>query len=83
MKKENITITCRDCGNDFEFTGGEQSFYEERGFALPIRCKECRAKKKAKLACDKGTAMHAHIEEKKKDDFEAMFDKFKKNTVKF
>ena len=71
MKKESVTITCRDCGNDFEFTGGEQSFYEERGFALPIRCKECRAKKKAKM------------EEKKKDDFEVMFDKFKKNTVKF
>ena len=26
------TLTCRDCGNEFVFTEGEQEFYKEKGF---------------------------------------------------
>src|ERR687893_75906 len=27
------TITCRDCGEAFTFTAGEQAFYQERGYS--------------------------------------------------
>ena len=41
------TLTCRDCGQPFTFTAGEQAFYQERGFSEPQRCPACRAKRKA------------------------------------
>ena len=45
---EDKTLTCKDCGNEFVFTAGEQEFYAEKGFVNePQRCKECRDKRKA------------------------------------
>lgn len=41
------TVTCRDCGNAFVFTAGEQAFYTERGFSEPQRCPTCRAARKS------------------------------------
>ncbi len=43
----NIELTCRDCRAPFEFTEGEQEFFNAKGFTPPVRCGECRAKKKA------------------------------------
>lgn len=40
------TLTCRDCGQAFTFTAGEQAFYQERGFSEPQRCPTCRAARK-------------------------------------
>ncbi len=51
MEKEDIKIICKDCGEEFLFTVGEQNFYEEKGFQnKPVRCKACRDKKKAEKA---------------------------------
>jgi len=36
-----------DCNKDFIFTEGEQQFFEEKGYSEPIRCKDCRNKRKA------------------------------------
>ena len=44
------TITCRDCGETFTFTAGEQAFYAERGYSEPQRCANCRAERKAQRA---------------------------------
>lgn len=45
---QDITLKCKDCGNDFVFTAGEQEFYAEKGFQnQPQRCKECRDKRKS------------------------------------
>lgn len=41
------TLTCRDCGQAFTFTAGEQAFYQERGFSDPQRCPACRQARKA------------------------------------
>jgi CxxC-x17-CxxC domain-containing protein len=41
------TLTCRDCGQEFVFTAGEQAFYQERGFSEPQRCPSCRQARKA------------------------------------
>jgi CxxC-x17-CxxC domain-containing protein len=41
------TLTCRDCGEVFTFTAGEQAFYQERGYTQPQRCPSCRSARKA------------------------------------
>ena len=41
------TLVCRDCGQSFTFTAGEQDFYSSRGYTEPQRCPDCRAAKKA------------------------------------
>jgi CxxC-x17-CxxC domain-containing protein len=48
------TITCRDCGQGFTFTAGEQAFYQERGFSEPQRCASCRATRKAQRSDSAG-----------------------------
>src|SRR5437762_11008830 len=37
-------LTCRDCGQSFVFTVGEQEFFASRGFTNdPSRCRDCRS----------------------------------------
>ena len=43
----DTTLTCRDCGQAFTFTSGEQDFYAARGYSEPSRCPDCRAARKA------------------------------------
>jgi CxxC-x17-CxxC domain-containing protein len=43
----DTSLTCRDCGQEFTFTAGEQAFYQERGYTQPQRCPSCRAARKA------------------------------------
>jgi hypothetical protein len=43
----DTTLTCRDCGQAFTFTSGEQDFYAARGYSEPGRCPDCRAARKA------------------------------------
>lgn len=48
---EDKTLVCKECGNEFVFTAGEQEFYAERGFQNePQRCKACRDARKAAAA---------------------------------
>ncbi len=41
-------ITCITCGEEFEFTAGEQTFYNEKGFNEPKKCKTCRDASKSR-----------------------------------
>ncbi len=44
----DITLNCRDCGQAFTFTQGEQEFFASRGFSnSPSRCPDCRAQRKS------------------------------------
>ena len=46
-KIEDKKIICKDCGNEFVFTVGEQEFYKEKGFDNdPVRCADCRRARK-------------------------------------
>ena len=48
MSYADKTLTCRDCGQSFSFTVGEQEFFASRGFTNePSRCAECRGERKA------------------------------------
>ena len=42
------TLVCRDCGNNFTFTAGEQEFYAAKGLQNePVRCPSCRSARKS------------------------------------
>ncbi len=44
MALTDKTLTCRECGQEFTFTVGEQEFYLSHGLLNePRRCPECRA----------------------------------------
>ncbi|MTI94369.1 MAG: zinc-binding protein [Firmicutes bacterium] len=50
MSFTDKTLQCRDCGNDFVFTVGEQEFYAEKGFTNePGRCQDCRGKRRTQM----------------------------------
>ena len=42
------TLTCKDCGQEFIWTSGEQEFYQSRGLVNePGRCPSCRAARRS------------------------------------
>ena len=44
MSYTDKTLSCRDCGQSFVFTAGEQEFHVQKGFNnSPSRCPDCRA----------------------------------------
>jgi CxxC-x17-CxxC domain-containing protein len=42
----DMQITCSDCGQEFTFSAADQTFFQERGYSTPKRCKPCRMAKK-------------------------------------
>lgn len=47
MTYQDRTLSCKDCGADFDFTAAEQTFYAEKGFQNdPSRCPSCRSARK-------------------------------------
>ena len=47
MSYTDKTLTCRDCGQSFTFTSGEQEFHASKGFTnQPGRCADCRSARK-------------------------------------
>lgn len=58
---EDRTLSCRDCGNDFLFTQGEQEFYRQKGFTNePTRCRDCRESRKKRMGGGDVLAPRAH-----------------------
>jgi CxxC-x17-CxxC domain-containing protein len=52
------SLVCRDCGQEFTFTAGEQEFFSQKGFTNePGRCPECRASRKARMGGGGGGGM--------------------------
>lgn len=53
------TLTCRDCGDPFAFSIGEQTYFASKGLTHdPVRCPSCRAV--AKRARSMGGAREYH-----------------------
>jgi len=51
MDFQDVRISCKDCGIEFIDRAGDQRFRAEKGWTTPpVRCRDCRAKHKAKLA---------------------------------
>ncbi len=48
MSYTDQNLTCRECGQEFVWTAGEQEFYASRGLVHPpSRCPACRQARKA------------------------------------
>ena len=48
-------LTCRECGEQFTWTAGEQEFYQARGLLNPpTRCGPCRQARKAQQGASGG-----------------------------
>ncbi|HZR38870.1 MAG TPA: zinc-ribbon domain containing protein [Ktedonobacteraceae bacterium] len=61
---QDRTLTCRDCGQDFTFTVGEQEFYASRGLTnLPSRCPNCRAARRNSDGSGQSYAPHSRAEQ--------------------
>jgi CxxC-x17-CxxC domain-containing protein len=55
---EDKTLVCRDCGEEFIFTAGEQGFYLEKGLLNePQRCPTCRATRRRERAAGNNREM--------------------------
>ena len=53
---EDKTLRCRECGQEFIFSAGEQEFYQQRGLVNePGRCPACRANRRAAMAAGRAT----------------------------
>ena len=54
MALEDRTLACRDCGEEFVFSAGEQAFYLNRGLLNdPQRCPSCRASRRRERGDDR------------------------------
>ncbi len=52
---EDKTMVCKECGQEFVFTAGEQEFYAEKGFQNePSRCPSCRSARKQRMNQSRG-----------------------------
>ena len=59
---EDKVLVCKDCGQEFTFTAGEQEFYAEKGFDnAPARCKACRRNRKPAARGESGRVMYDAI----------------------
>lgn len=55
MVYQDKHLTCRDCGEIFVFSAGEQEFYATKGFENePVRCPGCRAARKHRNSSGNG-----------------------------
>ena len=79
------TIICKDCGKDFTLSAGEQKFYEEKGLSHPIRCKDCRLKRKASFGKKEETEKEIPPAKKTmtQKEIEDVLKQWKENTVYF
>lgn len=48
---QDQTIICRDCSKEFVFTAKGQAFFASQTppFSPPVRCKDCRVNKRARM----------------------------------
>lgn len=59
---QDRSLTCRDCGEEFIFSAGEQAFFATKGLTNdPQRCPACRAIAKRARANEGPREFHAAI----------------------
>ncbi len=63
---EDKTLQCRECGQEFVFSAGEQEFYQQKGLLNePGRCSDCRQRRRQGMGQGRGERgpreMHAIV----------------------
>jgi CxxC-x17-CxxC domain-containing protein len=57
MEFQDKSLRCVDCGGEFIWTAGEQSFFADKQFKNePKRCKACKTKRAERPASAQGAA---------------------------
>ncbi|HEU5442040.1 MAG TPA: zinc-ribbon domain containing protein [Ktedonobacterales bacterium] len=52
---EDKNLQCRECGEMFVFSAGEQEFYQQKGLLNePGRCPNCRQRRRQTMGADRG-----------------------------
>lgn len=70
------TLICKECGQEFTFSAGEQEFYEQKGFQNePSRCKACRTRKEHHSKKESYDAVCAECGQATKVPFKPHLDK--------
>lgn len=46
LELTDTKINCVDCDTTFTLSLGEQKWFTEKGFSMPKRCPDCRARRK-------------------------------------
>ena len=79
------TIICKDCGKDFTLSAGEQKKKKKKGLSHPIRCKDCRLKRKASFGKKEETEKEIPPAKKTmtQKEIEDVLKQWKENTVYF
>ena len=73
MSYTDKTFVCRDCGQDFVFTGGEQEFFAQQGFEHPpSRCSDCRATRKSQRGGISGASPGTGFGRREREMFSAI-----------
>jgi len=63
MEFQDKMLKCIDCGTEFLFTAGEQSFFRDKQFKNePKRCKACKAKRLAVVGAPSPPPRYPRIE---------------------
>ena len=81
-----IDIVCKNCGKSFKLSIGEQKFYDSKGFGYPVRCKECRAAKKASYETKKEEPVKVNpdlIRPMPQEEIDAILKKWRDETIYF
>src|SRR5437899_11665787 len=74
-------MTCRDCGQNFVFTTGEQEFFASRGFTNePSRCPTCRAERKRSQGEGGGSSYDGGYQRREREMFPAICSDCGKET---
>ena len=91
MDFQDKKLACKDCGNEFVWSAGEQKFYADKGLLNPPgRCQDCRGKAKKttsqsyQITCKEcGKQGDAHFEPSNPNDIlcAACWDKHHEDTT--
>lgn len=46
LELTDTKINCVDCDTQFVLSLGEQRWFKDKGFSMPKRCPDCRARRK-------------------------------------
>jgi CxxC-x17-CxxC domain-containing protein len=75
------TLICRDCGQSFVFSTGEQEFFASRGFTNePTRCPDCRAARRGRGDNYSGGYASGGYERREREMFPAVCSQCGKDT---
>jgi hypothetical protein len=55
--KGDLKLRCKECGQRFEFSAGEQQFFASCHWSRPSRCKPCRAMALARRSARRSEAV--------------------------